>query len=160
MLEKTLESPFYSKQIKPVNFKGNQPWMCILKDYWWSWSSSTLTTCCEEPTHWKKPCYWERLRVGGEGGDREWNRWMASLNQWTWVWPDSKRQWRTGKLDMLKSMGITKSWTPWQLNNNNSKKWKDEASSCPYPKGSHNVIFVPDLAKIWLNALWSICIIS
>ena len=104
MLEKTLESPFYSKQIKPVNFKGNQPWMCILKDYWWSWSSSTLTTCCEEPTHWKKPCYWERLRVGGEGGDREWNRWMASLNQWTWVWTNFCRQWRSEMTGVLKSM--------------------------------------------------------
>ena len=27
MLEKkTLESPFYSKEVKPVNHKGNQPW--------------------------------------------------------------------------------------------------------------------------------------
>ena len=40
-----------------------------------------------------------------------------------------------------------------ELNNNNSNKWKDEASSRPYPIGSHNVIFVPDLAKIQLNAL-------
>ena len=27
MLEKTLESPFYSKDIKPVNPKENQPWI-------------------------------------------------------------------------------------------------------------------------------------
>ena len=103
MLEKTPESPFYSKQIKLVNFKGNQPWMFILKDYWWNWSSSTLNTCCEEPTHWKKTCYWERLRVGGEGGDRKWNHWMASLTQWTWVWTNFCRQWRTEKTGVLKS---------------------------------------------------------
>ena len=29
MLEKTLESPLYSKEIKPVNPKGNQPWIFI-----------------------------------------------------------------------------------------------------------------------------------
>ena len=27
MLEKTLESPLDSKEIKPVNSKGNQPWI-------------------------------------------------------------------------------------------------------------------------------------
>ena len=29
MLEKTLESPLGSKEIKPVNSKGNQPWVFI-----------------------------------------------------------------------------------------------------------------------------------
>ena len=29
MLEKTLESPLDSKEIKPVNPKGNQPWIVI-----------------------------------------------------------------------------------------------------------------------------------
>ena len=29
MLEKTLESPLDSKEIKPVNPKGNQPWIFI-----------------------------------------------------------------------------------------------------------------------------------
>ena len=29
MLEKTLESPLNSKEIKPVNPKGNQPWIFI-----------------------------------------------------------------------------------------------------------------------------------
>ena len=28
ILEKTLESPFYCKEIKPVNPKGNSPWIC------------------------------------------------------------------------------------------------------------------------------------
>ena len=29
MLEKTLESPLDNKEIKPVNPKGNQPWLFI-----------------------------------------------------------------------------------------------------------------------------------
>ena len=40
------------------------------KDWCWSWNSSTLATWCEEPTLWKKPWYWEILKVGGEGDDR------------------------------------------------------------------------------------------
>ena len=31
MLEKTLESPFDCKEIKPVNPKGNQPWIFIAR---------------------------------------------------------------------------------------------------------------------------------
>ena len=44
-----------------------------------------LGNWCEEPTHWKRPRCWERLKVGGEGDDRQWDRWMVSLTQWTWV---------------------------------------------------------------------------
>ena len=53
----------------------------------------------------EKSWCWARLRAGGEGGDRGWNGWMASLTQWTWVWPNSGRQWRTGKPGTLQSMG-------------------------------------------------------
>ena len=34
----------------------------------WCWSSNTLATWCEELTHWKRPCCWERLSAGGERG--------------------------------------------------------------------------------------------
>ena len=60
------------------------------KDWCWSWSSSTLTTWCEELTHWKTSWCWERLKVG-EGGDRGWDGWMASPTRWTWVWANSGR---------------------------------------------------------------------
>ena len=43
VLDKTLESSFDSKEVKPVNPKGNQlsiHW----KDWCWSWSSNTLAT--------------------------------------------------------------------------------------------------------------------
>ena len=44
-----------------------------------NWSFSTLATWCKEPTHWKRPWCWERLGAGGEGDDRGWDCWMASL---------------------------------------------------------------------------------
>ena len=54
----------------------------------------------------KKPWCWGRLRARGEGGDRGWDGWTASLrHQWTWVWPNSWRQWRTGKPGVLLFMG-------------------------------------------------------
>ena len=42
-------------------------------------------------THWKRPWWWERLREGGEAGDRRSDGWMASTNQWTWIWANSGR---------------------------------------------------------------------
>ena len=51
------------------------------KDWCWSWSSNTLATWWEEPTHWKRPWCWERLRAGREGGDRRWMvGWHPRLN--------------------------------------------------------------------------------
>ena len=30
-----------------------------------NWSSNTSAAWCEELTHWKRPCCWERLKAGG-----------------------------------------------------------------------------------------------
>ena len=38
---------------------------------------NTLATWCEELTHWKKPWCWERLRAGGEEGNRM--RWLDGI---------------------------------------------------------------------------------
>ena len=48
------------------------------KDWCWSRNSNTLATWCEELTPWERPWCWERLKMGGEGGDRGWDGWMAS----------------------------------------------------------------------------------
>ena len=74
------------------------------KDWCWSWSSNTLATWCEEVTHWKRPWWWERLKVGGEGNDRGWDGWMVLSNWWTWVWASSGSWWWTGKPGVLQSM--------------------------------------------------------
>ena len=74
------------------------------RDCCWSWSSNTLATWGEEPTHWKRLWCLERLRAKGKGGSRGWDGWMASLTQWTWVWANSRRWWRTGKPGVLQSM--------------------------------------------------------
>ena len=89
-----------------------------------------LATWCKELTHWRRPWCWERLKAGGEGDDREWDGWMASPTQWTWVWASSGRWWRTGKAGMMQSMGsqrVEHDWVTKQQQNSsfihNCQNW-------------------------------------
>ena len=66
----------------------------------------SLATWCKELTHWKRPWCWKRLRAGGKGDDRGWDCWIASLIQWTLVWANSGRWWRTGKPGVMQSVGL------------------------------------------------------
>ena len=77
----------------------------LRKDWCWSWNSNTLATWCKELTHWKRPWCWERLKAGGEGDNRVWDSWMASLTQWTWVWAIFRSWGWTRKPGVLQSMG-------------------------------------------------------
>ena len=55
--------------------------------------------------HWKRPWCWERLKARGEGDDRGWDGWMASLTQWTWVRVNFVSWWWTGGPGVLQLMG-------------------------------------------------------
>ena len=77
----------------------------LWREWCWSWNSSTLATWCEELTHLKRPWCWERLKAGGEGDDRGWDGWMASLTRCTWVWVNSGSWWWTGRPGVLGFMG-------------------------------------------------------
>ena len=83
------------------------------KDWCWSWNSNTLATSCEELTHLKIPWCWEGLGAGGEGDDREWDGWMASLTWWTWVWVNSRSWWWTERHGMLRFMGLQRVGPNW-----------------------------------------------
>ena len=43
--------------------------------------------------------------MGGEGGGRGWDGWVASLIHWTWVWVNSGNWWWTGRPGVLQSTG-------------------------------------------------------
>ena len=103
VLEKTFESPLDSKAIKPVHPKGNQSWIFIGSA---DAEAEAPMWRCEEPTHWKIPWCWKRLKTGGEGDDIGWNGWVTSLTQWIWVCASSRRWWRTGKPGVLQSMEL------------------------------------------------------
>ena len=113
VLEKTLENLLDWKEIQPVHPKGNQSWIFIGRTDAEAETPNTLATWCEELTHWRRPWCWERLKVGREGDDKEWDGWMASLTQWTWVWVSSG-SWRwTGKPGVLRSMGSQRVGHDW-----------------------------------------------
>ena len=88
----------------------------------WSWvfmgglmlklKLQSLATWCKELTHWKRPWSCERWKVG-EGDDREWDGWMASPTQWTWVWVNSGSWWWTGRPGVLQSMGSQRVGLDW-----------------------------------------------
>ena len=77
-------------------------WNCI---YVCTKNSSTLATSCKELIHWKRPWCLEGLGAGGEGDNRGWDGWMASLTRWAWVWVKSGSWWWTGRPGMLRFMG-------------------------------------------------------
>ena len=56
---------------------------------------------------------WEGLGARGEGDDRGWDGWMASLTRWTWVWVNSGSWWWTGRPGMLWFMGSQRVGHDW-----------------------------------------------
>ena len=70
VLEKTLESPLDSKTIKPVNPKGNQPWIFIGRT---DAEAETPILWPPESKNWlmEKTLSWEKLRAGGERGTED-----------------------------------------------------------------------------------------
>ena len=75
-----------------------------------------------ELTHWKRLWCWEGLGAGGEGDDRGWDGWVASLTRWTWVWVNSGSWWWTGRPGVLWFLGSQRVghywvmiWSSWLL---------------------------------------------
>jgi len=53
---------------------------------------------------------------GGKKRGKQRMRWlMASLTRWTWVWASSGSCWRTGKPDVLQSMGSQRGRHDWVI---------------------------------------------
>ena len=77
----------------------------VWREWCWSWNSSTLATSCKALIHWKRLWSSEGLGAGGEGDDRGWDGWMASLTRWTWVWVNSGSWWWIGRPGVLQFMG-------------------------------------------------------
>ena len=59
----------------------------------------------------EKTWWWERLKVG-EGDDRGWDGWNASLTSWTWAWINSG-SWLVMNREAWHAAvhGVAKSWT-------------------------------------------------
>ena len=84
----------------------------------WSWELSLVSPK-------KRPWCWERLRAGGEGDDRGWDGWMASLTRWTSEWTLGVGDGQGG-LACCDSWGHKKSDTTEQLNWTEAPKLQSE----------------------------------
>ena len=90
MLEKTLESPLDIKKTKSVNPKGNQPWIFIGR-------ADSLEKTLMLGKIWRQ----EEKGVQWDG----WDGSVVSLNPWTWIWANSRKEWRTRQAGVLQFMG-------------------------------------------------------
>ena len=98
----------------------------------------------------------ERLRAGGEGHDRRWDGWMASLTQWTWVWLVSRSWSWTGRPGVLWFMGSQRVGHDWatELNwtiNTRSAIWKWNIFTFPFHFDYHFFLFCL-LALAWTSS--------
>ena len=152
VLEKTLESPLDCKKTQPVHAKGDQSWVFIGRTDAEAESPILWPPDAKSWLIWKDPDAGERLRAGGEGDNRGWDGWMASLTQWTWVWVDSGSWWWTGRPDVLQSMGsqgvghnreTELNWTPLGLGM--------VIASCLLSSGDHTISLFFYTMSICLN---------
>ena len=123
VLEKTLESPVDCKEIQPVYPKGDQSLVFIGRT---DAEAETPILWPPDAKSWligKDPDAGKDGKAG-EGDDRGWDGWMASLTWWTWVWVDSRSWWWTGRPGVLWFTGLQRvvhdwatelNWTDYQL---------------------------------------------
>ena len=111
----------------------------FLKFFWFD----HLATSCEELTHWKRLWCWEGLGAGGEGDDRGWDSWMASLTRWRWVWVNSGSWWWTGRPGVLQFMGSQRVGYNWATELN----WTDS------PLNLLQYCFC-SMPSLWLRDMW------
>ena len=107
-------------------------WMASLTQWTWIWASDRQEglACCS-PWGSKEldtPDFGHLMRrvdslektlmlggvwAGGEGDDRGWDGWMASLTRWTWVWVNSGSWWWAGRPGVLRFMGSQRVGHDW-----------------------------------------------
>ena len=118
-------SPFQRRSVQPWDFFGGNDAKAEAPVLW--------------PPHAKS---WlignEGMGAGGEGDDRGWDGWMASLTQWTWVWVNSGTWWRTGRPGVLWFMGSQRVGHNWATELN----WSSPPPT-PYK--------VPFIGHTWLS---------
>ena len=137
VLEKTLESPLDSQEVKQVNPKGNQPWLF------------TGRTDAEAPILWppdaKSWFSWNDPDAG-----KDWRQEEKRLRedemvllaypiQWMCVWANSGRRWRTGKPGMLRAVhGVAKTQTQLSDWTTTHGKWLSQCwAHCNYENANY-----------------------
>ena len=85
-MEKTLKSPLDCKEIRPINPKGNQSWIFVWRTdaeaetpILWPPDAKILRATIRVLDSFERTLVLGKIEGGGEGDDRGWDGWMASL---------------------------------------------------------------------------------
>ena len=105
VLEKTLEGPLDSKEIKPVSPKGNQSWIFIGRTDAET-EAPIFGHLMPATNSLEKTLMLGKTEGRRRRGQQRQDGWRASPTQWTWVWASSGSWWRTGKPGVLQSMWL------------------------------------------------------
>ena len=147
VLEKTLESPLDCKEIQPIHSKGYQSWVFFGRS---DAKAETPVLWAPHAKSWligKDSDAGRDWGAGGEGADRGWDGWMASLTWWTWVLVNSGSWWWTGRPGVLQFMGSQRVGHDWAAELNwtelnwmhVSEKWKWSHSVVSDSLGPHGL---------------------
>ena len=123
VLEKILESPLNCKEIQPVHSEGDQPWDFFGRN---DAKAETPVLWLPHAKSWligKDSDAGRDWGAGGEGDNRGWDGWMASLTRWMWVWENSGSWWWTGRPGMLWFMGSQRVGHDWATELNWTEPW-------------------------------------
>ena len=111
VLEKTLESPLNSKEIKLVNPKGNQSWIFIGR------TDAETKAPILWPPDAKRWLIRKDLDAGKDWGQEEKGMTEDEMvgwhHQWIWVWVSSGSWWWTGRPGVLQSMELQRVGHDW-----------------------------------------------
>ena len=112
VLEKTLENLLDCKEIQPVHFKGDQPWV------FFGMNDAKAEILVLWPPHVKSWLIGKDPDAGRDWGQEEkgttgWDCWIASPTWWTWVWVNSGSWWWTGRPGVLRFMGSQRVGHDW-----------------------------------------------
>jgi len=154
VLEKTLESPLDSKDIKPVNPKGDQPWICIGK------------TDAETPVLWT-PVAKSRLIGKDPDAGKDWGRnrrgpqnemfeWHHQLNGHAYEQTPGDSEWQ-GSLACCRPWGHKESdTTNWTTATTKSIQFWNQQKPCNFPtqKMFYLVTIIDELISYPLFQLW------
>ena len=111
-----------------VNPKGNQPWIFIGRtdaEAPIPWPPDTKSPLIGKDPDAGKDWKQEKKRVT-EDEMVGWHHWR----QWTWVWPNSRRQWRTGKPGVLQFIGSQTVGHNWATEQQDACKGMSESLHC------------------------------
>ena len=94
------------------------------------------------------PQVYPSVGAGGEGDDRGWDGWVASLTRWTWIWVNSGSWWWTGRPGVLRFMGLQRVGHDWATELN----WTDGSSVFNFLRNVYSVSIVAEPVYIAINS--------